>query len=398
MARIFLTDRIDQKISDFWSPSRMPTSSLSAVPLWAAPFLLATTLFAAQEAPLTGPVAPTASEEKPVLVADPPNVEFGDAFQGELLSQDVLISNTGTADFPLATIQTSCGCTAARIIGPDGTQYPTRGPGNDPILILRPNEQMKVVVEFNSAGKSGDVSQSMKLHPADPSIEPLEVGVHIRVTKALQVTPAWLNLNKIPKTGPLEEIVVVESVEIGDWAITGFKNQIEGTSLPDWMQFEVLDEEGSRRRVRVSLGNDRPVGAISTRVAIQIDHERIKQADFAVSAIVEPNVSFDTANSSFQDSVNFEHVNAGEKVTRTIKVLNKDPSIPYTLEAVDILTSQKDFFETEMRTLEDGISYEIDITVDGAIGAPFFRGSLVLRANHPDLPNKMIPFHGWVQK
>ena len=133
-------------------------------------------------------------------------------------------------------------------------------------------------------------------------------------------------------------------------------------------------------------------------MAIQIDHERIKQVDFAVSAIVEPNVSFNTESSSFQDSVNFEHVNADDKVTRTIKVLNKDPSVPYMLEGVDILTSQKDFFETEIRTLDEGVSYEIDITVDGAIGAPFFRGSLVLRAEHPDLPGKMIPFHGWVQK
>ncbi|MDG2149071.1 MAG: DUF1573 domain-containing protein [Planctomycetota bacterium] len=375
----------------------MSTPLLSALTLWAAPFFLVTTLVAAQEAPITGPAAPKASG-KPHLTAEPSHVEFGDAFQGELLNQEVVVRNSGTGNFPLATIQTSCGCTAARIIGPDGTEYPTRGPGNEPILVLHPDEEMKVMVEFNTAGKSGDVSQSMKLHPADPSLEPLEVDVHIRVTKALQVTPAWLNLNKIPKTGPLEEIVLVESVEIGDWDITGFKNQTEGIPLPDWMQFEVLDQEGSRRRVRVSLGNDRPVGAISTRVAIQIDHERIKQVDFAVSAIVEPNVSFNTESSSFQDSVNFEHVNADDKVTRTIKVLNKDPSVPYMLEGVDILTSQKDFFETEIRTLDEGVSYEIDITVDGAIGAPFFRGSLVLRAEHPDLPSKMIPFHGWVQK
>jgi len=345
-----------------------------------------------------GPGAGKPSREGPLLVAEPAAVEFGDAFQGERLSREVLVTNMGDTGFPLASIQTSCGCTAARIIGPDGTEYPTRSPGVDPILVLQPDEHMTVLVEFNTAGKSGDVKQSMKLHPVDPNFAPLEVGVHIRVTKALQVTPAWLNLNKISKTGRLEEIVVVESVEIGDWDITGFKNQIEGAALPDWMQFEILDSEGSRRRVRVVFDGDRPVGAVSARVAIEIEHERIKQADFAITAIVEPNVSFDTSNNTYQDSVNFEHVKVDEKVTRTIKVLNKDPAIPYRLEAVDILTSQKDYFETEMRTIEDGMSYEIDITVDGALGAPFFRGSLVLRADHPDLPNKMIPFHGWVQK
>lgn len=374
----------------------MATPMLSAVALLAAPFLHVSLLLPAP-AHVAAPPS-VAVVDSPLLVAEPADVEFGDAFQGEQLSREVLITNTGDAPFPLASIQTSCGCTAARIIGPDGAEYPTRSPGVDPILILEPQQDMKVVVEFNTAGKSGDVKQTMKLHPADPAFPMLEVGVHVRVTKALQVTPAWLNLNKIPKSGRLEEIVVVESVEIGEWDITGFKNQVEGAVLPPWMSFEVLDTEGARRRVRVIIEGDRPIGAVSARVAIEIDHERIKQADFAVTAIVEPNVSFDTGNTSYQDSVNFEHVKVDEKVTRTIKITNQDVAVPYRLQAVDILTSQKDYFETTLRTVEDGMSYEVDITVDGSLGAPFFRGSLILRAEHPDLPNKMIPFHGWVQK
>jgi hypothetical protein len=374
----------------------MATPMLSVAALFAAPFLLIAPL--SQDPVTIASSQVSTPSDSPLLVADPPDVEFGDAFQGERLSKMVTVTNTGKVGFPLASIQTSCGCTAARIIGPDGTEYPSRTPGGDPIIVLEPDQQMTVFVEFNTAGKSGDVKQTMKLHPADPSYPFLEVGVHIRVTKALQVTPAWLNLNKISKTGRLEEIVVVESVEIGDWEIVGFKNQIEGASLPAWMHFEVLDTEGPRRKIKVVIEGDRPVGAVSARVAVEIEHERIKQADFAITAIVEPNVSFDTGNSSYQDSVNFEHVKVDEKVTRTIKVLNKDPAIPYRLLTVDLLTSQKDYFETSMRTVEDGMSYEIDITVDGSLGAPFFRGSVILRAEHPDLPSKMIPFHGWVQK
>ena len=80
------------------------------------------------------------------------------------------------------------------------------------------------------------------------------------------------------------------------------------------------------------------------------------------------------------------------------QIVTQAPAVPYRLQAVDLLASQKDFFATEMRTVEEGVSYEVDVTVDGALGAPFFRGSVVLRAEHPDLPSKMIPFHGWVQK
>ena len=367
----------------------MARSTILALSLFA---LLATSLAAAQDAPAPAP-APTSP-----LVAVPDSVDFGDAFQGEVLTREVQVTNSGSEAFPLSSIQTSCGCTAAQIVGPDGTAYRTQAHGTDPILILEPEDEATVIVEFRTAGKHGDINQTMKLFHSDPRIPALQVGVHVRVTKAIQVTPAWVNLNRIGKSDRIEEVVVVEAVEIGDWTISGFASQIEGQELPSYLNFEVLDEEGPRRRVKVVVEGDRPVGALSARVSIQIDHERIKTADFAVTAIIQPNVTFESGNSAFQENVNFEQLGPEDTVTRTIKITNKDPAVPYVLTGVDILTSKKEFFEVSIREIEAGLSYEVDVTVDGAINAAFFRGSIVLRAEHPDLPTKMIPFHGWVRE
>ena len=101
------------------------------------------------------------------LSADPPKVDFGVAFEGETLTQDVVITNQGGEDWPVARIQTSCGCTVAKLFGPGDVELSTRPKGSDPIVVLSPGESVKTVVEFKTAGKHGKVSQEMTLHSTD---------------------------------------------------------------------------------------------------------------------------------------------------------------------------------------------------------------------------------------
>ena len=89
---------------------------------------------------------------------------------------------------------------------------------------------------------------------------------------------------------------------------------------------------------------------------------------------------------------------AGSKVKRTLKIKNSDPATPYKVTSVDIQAPKPEFFKTELRTIKEGEEYEVDVTADAAIQENFFRGNLVIRAEHPDLPNKVVPFHGWVRK
>lgn len=330
------------------------------------------------------------------LSADPPKVDFGVAFEGETLTQDVVITNQGSEDWPVARIQTSCGCTVAKLFGPGDVELSTRPKGSDPIVVLAPGESVKTVVEFKTAGKHGKVSQEMTLHSTDTANTPFKVPVSLTVNRALQVTPRWVNLGSIAKSDTVEQTVVVEALEIGEWAIEGFSSQVEGQPLPDYISFEVLDEKGPSRRVKMTISGDLPVGSLAPRVRIDIDHERVSFVDFTVTGIVRPNVTFDAGQETFQENINFGQFGPDETVTKTLKITNTEPDVPYTLETVDLLTQHKDFFTTEVRTIEEGVQYEVDVTVSGEIEAPFFRGSLVLRAKHPDIPNRMIPFHGWV--
>lgn len=363
-----------------------------------------------------GPSTPQATSDAPLaslafqLSADPAEVDFGDAYQGEVLVQEVIFTNTGSEPFPVLRIQTSCGCTVAKLFGPNDTELPTKPRNNQPIVVLAPGEQLKTNVEFKTAGKHGQVEQRMQVHHTDPKVTPASVPVKVRVSKGIEITPAWVNLGNVAKSERREQIVTISSLDLGDWKVTGFESQIEEQPLPEWLSFEVLPvpepEEGinaapvlsNERKVKIIVDGELPVGAISPRVRILVDHERIGHVDFTITGIVQSNVTFKAGEGPLAQNINFDKVAPDAKVTRTVVIENLEPEAPYLLESADLLTSKKDFFSTEIRTIEAGVKYEVDITVDGAIGDPFFRGSLVLRADHPDEPSKMLPFHGWVRK
>jgi hypothetical protein len=340
-------------------------------------------------------VLPTAG---PHLVADPPKVDFGEAFEGETLIQGVKITNIGNLAWSLSRIQTSCGCTVTKLYGPDGAELPTRAKPGQPLVVIEVGQSIETSVEFKTEGKHGAVNQHMQLYNTDTTIPPLQVPVSVKVNRALSITPRWVNLQSISKTAHVEETVVLEALEIGDWKIAGFTSQIAGQTLPDYLSFEVLDETGPTRRIKLTIEGKLPHGTLSPRVRILIDHDRIDHVDFTITGIVKPDVTFDSGQTAFQENINFEQFGKDETVTKTLTITNKDPSIPYLLESIDLLTQHKEFFETKIVSRDEGNTYKIEITVDGKIGAPFFRGSLVLRAKHPDLPQKMIPFHGWVKQ
>lgn len=345
--------------------------------------------------------APSAGQEtaRPAaLTPEPAAIDFGDAFQGEVLWKDVVFRNTGGVPWPLASVETTCGCTAASIEGPGGESFPTKTQNSDPILVLAPGEAMTIKVKFDTTNKAGAVSQRMTVHSTQPGVASVEIPVSVRVSKAISISEPWVNLGQIRKTQRVEKVVQLESLEIGEWSVAGFHNAIEGQPLPSWLRLEALPGEKTRQPVRVVLEGDRPVGPVSARVKIEIDHDRIEAVDFTLTAHVMPNVTFATNDDRFPNNVNFDHLQPEQKVTRTVVVTNDDPAVPYRLQAVDVLAQGKEYFATEIRVLEEGLTYEVDVTVDGAIGVPFFRGSLVMQADHPDLPRHIIPFHGWVKK
>ena len=335
------------------------------------------------------------------IAAEPAVLDFGDMLGGEPARGTVKVTNVSSEPVPVKQVKTSCGCTVATVHGPDGAELPSR-PAQPDMLVttLAPGQSLQVDVVMETATAQGSIEKQLQIYTADTGVPTLQVPVKARVSKAFSITPDKIELRNIARSGRVENTVVVQAQSIGNWTIEGFESGMDGSPLPDWLKLSVLDTEGLSRRVQLVSDGPRPVGAFTSKVRIKIGHEKVKSVDFMIYGTVRPDVVFDTGSPTAPDSVSFDQMNKGDTVTRTIKVTNQDPSVPYLLKSVDVQVAahQKPLITATIKPVQEGVSYEIEVTAKADMTEPFFRGTLLLVAEHPDLPRHPLTFYGWVKQ
>lgn len=345
--------------------------------------------------------APVQVQSALPISAEPAVVDFGDILAGEPARGTVKITNTSEKAVPVKQVKTSCGCTVATVHGPDGTELPAHPPQADMLVTtLEPGQALSVDVAMETATAQGAIEKQLQIYVGDASAPTLSVPVKARISKAFSISPDKVDLRNVARSGRVEQTVVVQAQSIGNWSIEGFESGLDGNPLPAWLQFSVLDTEGLSRRVQVVSDGPRPVGPFTAKVRIKIGHEKVKAVDFMIYGIVRPDVVFDTGSPTAPDSVSFDQMGKGETVTRTVKIVNNDPTVPYLLKNVDVQVPEhlKSLVTAKINALQEGISYEIVLTAKADMPEAFFRGSLLLIAEHPDLPRHPITFHGWVKQ
>jgi len=118
---------------------------------------------------VTNPI--TASGKKatgdlPVMVFEQTKHDFGMMVQGEKLSYTFKFTNTGGSDLIISDASSTCGCTIF-----DFSKAP-----------VKPGEQGKVEVIFNSAGRTGSISKTVRLLTnAQPNTTELEITAEVYV-------------------------------------------------------------------------------------------------------------------------------------------------------------------------------------------------------------------------
>ena len=99
---------------------------------------------------------PLTSEElaqAPILKIDNPTHDFGIIKEGEILTHNFVITNTGKEELNIRMTRASCGCTVSK-------------PEKDN---LDPDESSEIHVTFNSKGKSGDQEEIILVFSNDPT-------------------------------------------------------------------------------------------------------------------------------------------------------------------------------------------------------------------------------------
>lgn len=89
---------------------------------------------------------------QPKLVLQQTTFNFGDIKQGETVSHVFVLSNSGGDLLTISNVTASCGCTAA---APEKKE-------------LAPGESTNLTVKFNSAGRMGNQSKTVRIFSNDP--------------------------------------------------------------------------------------------------------------------------------------------------------------------------------------------------------------------------------------
>lgn len=137
----------------------------------------------------------------PKLFAKADNHDFGTIAEGEIVTHNFEIQNTGDAELKIIQVHASCGCTAA-------------APGK---MSLKPGEKTFVKVEFNSANRLGPQEKFIYISsndPVHPQYKLIFTGVVVdkntMVSKDGKTPKLKLNLSQ-HDFGTVEEGKVVET-------------------------------------------------------------------------------------------------------------------------------------------------------------------------------------------
>jgi hypothetical protein len=107
---------------------------------------------------------------QPSLILQQSSFDFGDIKQGDKVSHTFVISNAGGDLLKISDVKASCGCTAA---APDKNE-------------LAPGESTNLVVTFNSAGRMGKQSKTVRIYSNDPLNPEMLLSISGNVVSAIE--------------------------------------------------------------------------------------------------------------------------------------------------------------------------------------------------------------------
>ena len=109
---------------------------------------------------------------QPKLVLQQTSYDFGDIKQGDKVSHTFVLTNGGGDVLKISDVKASCGCTAA---SPEKNE-------------LGPGESTNLVVTFNSAGRMGKQSKTVRIYSNDPENSEMVLTITGNVVSSGQVS------------------------------------------------------------------------------------------------------------------------------------------------------------------------------------------------------------------
>ncbi len=334
----------------------------------------------------------------PRIVFDKREMDFGTKLEGDLCEIDFPFENVGDAPLIISKAQPSCGCTVPHIMlggarADDGSAAAeTRYEFGKPIPV---GGTGKIHVAFNLKGVHGAKVSQVSVFTNDPS-GPATLRVQANVEPYFVLEPQHLNLGEISKKEGKSGSIKISTTRVPAFKITGWDPLQPGITV----KVEELPNEGKpAAQMSATIGEGANEGTFSSRVALHTDVGRT--IDVYVSGMVYGPLEIKPG-----PYLMFGLIQKGTKTPRKIEAIARDPAQPIRVTKAEIEATEggnqspknlSEFFQVDLRAVEDGKKYEVEVVALETLPDGVFRGTVRLYTDHPEVQKKEIVLSGFVR-
>lgn len=314
---------------------------------------------------VVGYSAGAAAEKGPLAKVSVAEHDFGRVMQGQKVTHEFSIQNTGDEDLILQRISPSCGCTAAAVAS----------------TTIKPGTKENVRVTFNTAGMYGNKSKIVSV--LTNSRENPEVTLKMKgaVVRGITASPERLVFGEISQGA--SETVRTKEVSI---AVTeGMDREVsQVTSGSKFVRVVPLEELGRAKRYAVTIGEDAPKGPLRERLVVAFKSPSQAPVNVPITATILGDLQLTPA------TVSFGIVSGAEPIERRVKFENASSKSV----AITAVKTSHEAVTASMVDIEPGKRGVLVVRLDPLKVTGDLRATVAISTDHPEQDKLTVSVYG----
>ena len=307
------------------------------------------------------------SLDQPDIQFDAELHDFGTIFQMRSYECVFTFRNAGTGQLTVHGVTRSCGCTATLLS----------------VEELAPQEKGELKVELKPGMARGKVVRRVTLRSNDPDEPAKELEMKADVVPRLDITPMSHYFRQVRKREGGTKWFDVKPTELEEIRSVEMKCTTEHFST----ELQQPGDDGKNEyRVRVSIGEDAPLGRISGALEFFVNGETEMCSRVPVTAFLTGDIDISPKRILFrakrrnQEDVETVDITSGTgKAFRIHKVSSDIPNL-----------------QTELLSHEEGKHYSVTASLKRGTPAGAVRGNITIHTDNALQPKIEVPVYGTV--
>ncbi|MFH0945839.1 MAG: DUF1573 domain-containing protein [Planctomycetota bacterium] len=335
------------------------------------------------------------AQEAPKLKVEESHVQLGTIFEGSRTSHVFKLENVGSAALTLRRIKSHCRCATSTLkiasakeeITPDLTGAFSA----DSLPSIAPGAAAELHMTLNTEGfLAHEYRKTLRIISNDPDVPEFELVIYFTVELPATADPKRLDFGTIPRgqTSTLSTTLTIHEDK---------KFSFVGAAIMDGMtaDLEALEVGDAPRAwlLTVTATASLPVGKFIAPIKVTTDDPEIKEIQLQAYGEVLSPLRF-TPGDGEERVLVIGAVEPTQGATKTITVENIEPEKPLAITEVKIEGMREGQAEARLRTIKEGVSYEIDVSILPGQKPRPFTGNVVVFGEGLEKDGHRIRFRG----